>query len=170
MKMFVEFCGVFDPLFIVIMGILAIFYIIFSYLHGIKEVRRRAKIYDPSGFITVTGRIIEYEYEEKEKIIQKDGKPIKTMITYAYPIVEYTHNNEKKQYIYKTHYANQLKENIGFEFPMYINPNNNEPYVNFDDIYVNEIQKSKITMAVISIIIFIIAVTLACCSAYARFS
>lgn len=170
MKLLMELCGIFNPFLILFFGLLAIFYVIFHFLHELKLSRKIAKIYDASSFTSVTGRIIEYEYEEKEKIIEKDGKHIKTMITYAYPIVEYRHNDEIKRYVYKTSFKRQFKENIGFEFQMYIDPNNNEPYVNFDDIYANEIQITKIIMAVISVIILILSVTMACCSAYVNFA
>lgn len=168
MDMFIKMCGIFDPFFIALMGSMLVFFLIFKVLHQLNDAKKLAKTYDTQNFKYITGRILEYEYEEHEKVIEKDGKMVKTTIRRAFPIVEYTYNDETKRYTYKSSYIRQTKENIGYEFPMYIDPKTNEPYIKFDEIYANEIHLTKIITGIVAVLLITLTIVMISCSVYAR--
>lgn len=154
-----KICAIFDPVFIITIGSAMIILLLLKMFHSLNEGNKDTKHIPLGNYIKSTGKIINYEYESEQKIIEKDGKKEQITIQKKYPIVEYALNNEMKTYKYPKAFYKEMPDNIGYQFAVYLKNNNENPVIKYDDIYYIESRKAeKTTYIVCGIIAFLFAI------------
>ena len=170
MKYLFEFCGIFNPGFIIIIGVVVIFFILYNTLSALNKAEKSTRSHNMSNYIKTTGRIIEYETKTEEKIIKQNGTTQKTIITRLLPVIEYKCDDEIKTITYKVPFYKQIEPNPGYEFAVYIEKNTKNPLIMYKDIYYLETRAALTTAYVISAIIGLITIAASILSFIANLS